>query len=98
MVLPWGLVPKRRITVRAPESRQSHSGCFRENRRKLRRDIIVESFARSVGCNLDVVSSARELELIHRSRAQRRGQLDRETATWLIPIRTQRREWRVAPE
>src|SRR3989440_1183239 len=98
MILPRRLMPKSRISIRTPVGWQAHARLLREDRRKLGSDIIVESLACFIRRNLNVVSGARELELVNRRRTQGRRQLDGETVAGLIPIRADGREAGIAPE
>src|SRR6266478_2145060 len=98
MILPRRLVPKSRISICSPVCWQALAWRFWKHSGELRGDLIIKRLARLIRCNLDVISSARELKLVDRSRTQGRRQLNGETVTRLIPIRSQSGERRVAPE
>ena len=98
MILPGRLMPKRRISIRAPVRGQPYARGLRENSRKLRRNLIIKCRARFIRRNKYVIARARKLKLVNRSRAQGRRQLNGETMAGLVPVRTQGWERRVAPE
>src|SRR5258708_37952601 len=98
MILPRSLVPKSRISIRTPVCWQAHARRLWEDSGKLRGNVIVKCFAGLTRADFDVISGARKLELVNRSRTQGRRQLDGKTVAGLIPIRGQGGERRVAPE
>src|SRR6266566_2302962 len=87
VILPRRLMPKSRISISTPVCRQAHACRFREDCRKLRRDVVIQGLARFVGRDLNVVAGARELELVDRGRTQGGRKLDCEAVAGLIPIR-----------
>src|SRR5205807_1068780 len=98
VILPRRLVPKSRISICAPVCWQAHAGRLWENGREFRGNVSLECHSCCIRRNYDVVSGARELELVNRSRTQGRRQLDGKTMAGLVPIRGQGWERRIAPE
>src|SRR5262249_4322764 len=89
----------RGISVRTPSHGRKARPCdTREDGRELSGDLIVERLACAVCGDENIITRPRELEIIHEGRGESVRQFDDETLAGLTPIRTQGREWSIAPE